>query len=628
MELQENLEQKLNPEEEVSTAAECADALENKKEPIENESPETVEIGNEELDPEQAAEEEMSEPIKAEITIESLLDMAREYLAKDPAEYSAEEVRKIQRQFFNLCNSIKSKGEQSDDETTRLNAIEITFNDILNEIRQKRSAWSAEQMAVRAENLARKNAIIEEILSLADDMDNVNRAFPRYKELQDEFNAIGEVDPTVETDVWKRFQDAREKFSDNLKINKELRDYDFKKNLESKQELIDEAKKIIDSEDIIAAYRRLQELHNLWRQIGPVAKELREEIWTSFRDASVEINKRYQAFFEARKAEEAIHESAKEAICQKIEDIKPEELKSYNDWNKATEEVLALQKEWGTLGHAAPKIDRRLFARFRGLCDTFFKAKAEYYKDTREEAARNLAKKTELADRAEALAESTEWRKTADELISMQKEWRTIGSVPKKMSDAVWKRFSTACDTFFERKKQAEAGSRSIEQENLNAKREIIGLLSALLSYEGSSDEAFAQLRGLQARWNEIGHVPFREKDKIYEAYRQACNEVREKFNLRESRRRVDNFKDNLSRLEGDENRLYRERENILRALENRKNDLRTYENNLGFLSSKSKSGESLVRDLQRRIEKLRADINELQEKIEVIDSEIKDKMK
>ncbi|MDE6311577.1 MAG: DUF349 domain-containing protein [Muribaculaceae bacterium] len=612
------------PETAMSTAPEAAD-VQNEITASENVA-EPEYVGPEKEDPESAAEDEMTAGVRQEMTLESLLDAAREVLARDAADINNDELRRLRQQFFSLHNAAANADGEHTESGAEANALEITFNDVLNAAREKKNAWSAEQLAVKSANLERKNAIIAEILTLADDTDNVNRTFPRYKELQDEFNSIGEVDQTEETGVWKRFQDAREKFSDNLKINKELRDYDFKKNLEAKQALLAEAQAVAVEEDVIAAYRKLQDLHNKWRQIGPVAKELREVIWNSFREASVQINKRYQAFFEARKAEEAVHEAAKEALCEKVEAVDTSALKSYQAWDEATALVIGAQKEWSEAGMASPKANRRLFSRFRACCDKFFQAKAEYYRSAREEMSRNLARKMEMAEKAEALSTSEDWRATTEVLAALQKEWRTVGPVPKKQSDAVWKRFTTACDTFFARKKEATSGARNEEQANLKSKREVIGLLSELLEFDGTRDEAFARLRGLQARWQEIGHVPFREKDKIYEAFRSACDAVRDKFNLQESRRRMNNFRESIQKLEGDDNKLYREREHTLRILEARRNDLRTYENNLGFLSSKSKSGESLVRDLQRRIERLKADIADLEQKIAVIDSGISSK--
>ncbi|MDE6526266.1 MAG: DUF349 domain-containing protein, partial [Muribaculaceae bacterium] len=345
----------------------------------------------------------------------------------------------------------------------------------------------AEQDALKAANLDRKNAIIDEIVALADDTDNVNRTFPRYRELQDEFNAVGEVPPTDETSVWKRFQEARERYSDNLKINKELRDYDFKKNLEDKEALLAEVAVLKDEEDVISAYRRLQELHNRWRQIGPVAKELRDEIWNRFREASAEVNKRYQAFFEARKAREAENEAAKVLLCTQVEEIDRDSLKTFIAWDTATRRIQGMQEEWRKLGFASRKVNRELFARFRAACDSFFAAKAEFYRNTREEINNNIARKHELVAKAEALKDRTDWRAATDEVLALQKEWRSIGSVPRKQSDELWKRFSAACNAFFDNKKQANSGVRQTEAANLRAKREIIGMLSALTS--GDTDK-------------------------------------------------------------------------------------------------------------------------------------------
>lgn len=577
-----------------------------------------------------------------EHTCESLLEAVLALLQKEPSEYSGEEINRL-RQRFNILHSTQAVLAEEGAETPAegaeaapaAEATEITvevdaepslaqqFDAAIAELRARKAAWTAELEAKRAANLERKNAIIKEIVELADDTDNVNRTFPRYRELQDEFNAIGEVDPSQETAVWKRFQDAREQYSDNLKINKELRDYDFKKNLAEKEALLAEAKTLAMDEDVITAYRRLQELHNKWRQIGPVAKELREEIWSNFREASAEINKRYQAHFEARKAEEQANEAAKTALCERIEGIDLAAIKSFNAWELATEEVKAMQVEWKTLGFASKKANRQLFTRFRTACDAFFSAKSEYYHTTRDEMANNLARKTALTEEAEALAASTEWRKTTDRLVAMQKEWRTIGAVPKKYSDGLWKRFTAACDAFFDAKKKSGADSRQIESANLKTKREIIGLLSALITDGTEKADAINTMRELQNRWNETGHVPFREKDKLYNAYREALDAVRSHFEMAERGARRERYAANVDQLEGDADKLYRERERLMRAVETRRNELRTYENNLGFLSSKSKSGDSLLRDMERRIERLKADIDELLDKVKLLDQKI-----
>ncbi len=563
-------------------------------------------------DPEEAAEEEMTDAESAEaapaMTHDQVVEACREVADRDAADISADDVRRIRQQI----NAFLKTEPEAEEE----------LKELFNAIRDKKAAFTAAQEAIKVGNLERKQAIIAEIIALAEDTDNVNRTFPRYRELQEEFNAIGEVPATEDTAVWKKFQDARERYTDNLKINKELRDYDFKKNLDSKQLLLDEAEGLLTDDDIITAYRRLQELHNKWRRIGPVAKEFREEIWDKFKTASAEINKRYQAHFEARKAREAENEAGKAALIAELEAIDITAIKSFSAWDEATKRVMELQQKWRTFGFASKKMNKTLFSRFRELCDKFFAAKAEYFQTTREELANNLARKTALAERAEALKDSTDWKAATDEFVALQKEWKTVGTVAKKYSDAVWKRFLAACDYFFEQKKKATSGARREENENLKAKREVIAALAEITA-DTPREEAIGRIRELQDRWKEIGHVPFREKDKVYDAYRQQLDAVRDQLNLRRSQARMERFQQNVSAIEGDDNKLYREREKLTRALEARRQELRTYENNLGFLSSKSKSGDSMLREFERKAEALRADIADLEEKIKVVTAKL-----
>lgn len=571
---------------------------------------------------EQEAEE--AESLRVD-TAETLLEAAEALLASDAAEISADDIRRLRQRFSMLhkpATEDAAEGGEAE-KTFEPDETAVRFAEAIERLRAKKAEWTAAQEALRAANLERKNAIIAEIIALADDTDNVNRTFPRYRELQDEFNAVGEVDPTEDTAVWKRYQEARERYSDNLKINKELRDYDFKKNLAEKEALLAEARTLAMDDDVIAAYRRLQDLHNKWRQIGPVAKELRDDIWNRFREASAEINKRYQAFFEERKAREAENETAKTTLCERLEAIDFATMQTFNAWEQATKQVMELQAEWRTLGFASKKANRQLFARFRSRCDAFFAAKADFFRNTREELSANLARKQQLAAEAEELAQSTDWKKTTDRLVEMQKEWRTIGAVPKKYSDALWKRFTTACDAFFENKKKAGNSTRQTETANLKAKREIIGKLSALTTDGSEKAQALDAMRELQNQWNQTGHVPFREKDKLFEAYRDALDAVRRHFDLAERGARREKFSRDIEALEGDGDKLFRERDRMMRIVEARRAELRTYQNNLGFLTSKSKSGDSLVRDMERRIERLQADIDELLEKVKVLDARI-----
>lgn len=575
--------------------------------------------------------EETAEESFAALTEQQAIARALEIEQRDAAEISRDEVSRLRLQFANLRKARTEKlkadflaegGVEAEFAEPEDSAEDTEFKAVLERIREKKAVYTAALEAARIANLERKNAIIEQINALAEDTDNVNRTFASYRELQDEFNALGEVPATEETSVWKRFQEAREHYSDNLKINKELRDYDFKKNQEQKELLITEAAALADEKDVITAFKRLQELHNKWREIGPVAKELREEIWTRFKNASQDVNKRYQTFFEERKARENANEAGKTAICERIEALDFSSLNSFQAWEQMTEVLKEAQADWKKLGFASRKMNNALFNRFRATCDTFFALKAQYYKGVKEEHAQNLAAKTALAERAEALKDSKDWKKTTDELVELQKQWKSIGTVAKKHSDAVWKRFQTACDYFFEQKKAATSGARQTEQANLQAKRDLIKELDTITAETPKAD-ARALINDLMERWKSIGHVPFREKDKVYDQFRNRISEVRRQFDLNERRAAAERFETNLAAMEGDSDKVQRERDRQLRLLDTRRAELRTYENNLGFLSAKSKSGNSLVRDFERKIENLKADIAALEAKIKLIDSKM-----
>lgn len=556
---------------------------------------------------------------------------ALQALADGPAaEISRDVVSRLRLQASTLRNkhveelraAWTAEGNAPEDFTAPEDDTESRVSALVEAVRVKKNEYLAQQEAVRLTNLERKNDIIEKINALADDTDNVGRNFPTYRELQDAFNAIGDVPPTEETAVWKRFQEARERYSDNLKINKELRDYDFKKNLESKELLIKEAEALADEADIIVAFKRVQELHNKWREIGPVAKELREEIWSKFKDACAVVNKRYQAFFEERKAREAENEAGKTALCERIEAFDFESLKTFPAWEDMTKQILEAQEEWKKLGYASRKVNNTLFNRFRATCDKFFESKAAFFRRIKEEMAANLARKTALAEEAETLSTSTDWRKTTDRLVEMQKEWKTIGSVPKKQSDTVWARFQKACDAFFANKKAQAKGARQTELANLQAKRDLIKRLDEITA-ETPKDEARKLIADLQEQWKSIGHVPFKEKDAVYDAFRKRIDEVRRQYDLRQSRERMEKFNSNLSEMAGDKDRLGRERERMARALDARRQELRTYANNLGFLSSKSKSGDSLVRDIEGKMRRLEAEIADIEQRMRLVDDKL-----
>ena len=499
--------------------------------------------------------------------------------------------------------------------------LEEQFKSLYAEIKEKRAAYNAAQDALKAENLAKKREIISKINEIAEDADNVNRQYSTVQQLQQDFKSIGEVPSENDTEVWKSYQVAVERFYDLLKMNKELRDYDFKKNLEQKQALCAEAEALDEEADIVDAFKKLQQLHTSWREIGPVSKEIREELWTRFKNASAVINKKYQSFFEERKANEKKNAEGKEALCVKIEAISTDNLKTYAAWDEATKAIIGLQEEWKKLGFASRKVNTELFARFRKSCDEFFAKKAEFFKRMKDELAANLAKKIELCEKAEALKDSTEWKKTTDALIALQKEWKTVGPVVKKHSDAVWKRFIAACDAFFEEKKKQNVNVHSVEHENLKQKKDIIAQINSILENKETED-APNKVRELMKKWQEVGHVPYKEKDKVYAEYKAAIDKAFEQLDMKAKKARMANFANSINQM-SDTGKVYHERERLVRAYEMKSQELKTYENNLGFFNAQSKSGNSLVKEMERKIANIKEEIAMLEQKIKLIDEKI-----
>lgn len=586
-----------------------------------------------------AAEVETSEPADAEkrhearggkyasLTKEELVK-ALEELVEKPFDEVKDEVPQIKAAFFAVrkeeqaCEKAEFLAAGNDEAAfaAKDDACEARIKELLQQLKEKKAAYNAQLEAVKKQNLDKKRKIIDEINNISADADNINKQFSHVQELQQEFKAIGEVPAPNVTDIWKEYQMAVERFYDLLKMNKELRDYDFKKNLEIKQQLCAEAEALDDESSIVDAFKKLQELHNTWRETGPVAKELREGLWARFKAASAAVNKKYQAFFEERKQSEKANADAKTALCEKIEAIDTAALKTYAAWTDATDSIIALQNEWKKLGFASKKVNNALFARFRKSCDEFFALKAEFFKKTREELAANLAKKTELCEKAEALMDSTDWKKATDSLVELQKEWKTIGPVVKKHSNAVWKRFHTACDHFFDAKKKKVSGVHAVEHANLKSKNEIVASINALVEQEDAdAAEAAKQVRELMAKWQEVGHVPYKEKDKAYEAYRAAVDKAYDKFDMKATRARLANFESSIAKM-GSGDKVQRERERLVRTYEQRSSELKTYENNLGFLSARSKAGNTIVKEMERKIAKIKEDLAMLEKKIKVID--------
>lgn len=569
----------------------------------------------------------------APLTKTEIVENIKALIEKDVAEISNDDINRLKVRFYGIRHDeiaaekaayLEVEGNKAEDFKPAEDSLEDEFKAALQVYKDKRAALKAEQTARELDNLQKKNAIIEEINQASDDADNVHRHIERVRELQQNFKEIGNVPDTETSALWKRYQDATEKFYDQLKVNKDLRDLDFKKNLELKTLIIEQAQKLIDEPDVVVAFRHLQDLHNKWRETGPVAREVREEIWVKFKDISAEINKKYQAFFEERKAAEHRNEECKIALCERLEAIDFDSLKNHSAWEDATKTVLATQEEWKNLGFASRKANGELFKRFRGRCDEFFAAKAAYFKAVKEDYAENLAKKISLCEQAEELKESTDWKKAGDKLIELQTKWKSIGAVSQKHSDTIWTRFRAACDYFFERKKQNGSETRRTEQENLQQKRDIIEQLKAIGAAEGEERKAaVAKVRDLMQAYQQVGHVPFREKDKLYEAYRAEVSRLYDLLDMRNQRAARAAFENQVKELEGNDRELSRQRDRLMRSLEMKKNEIKTFENNLGFFNSRSRSGEAMLRDMQGRISRLREELASIQSKIEIIESKI-----
>ena len=614
----ENMEKDVTLNEE--SVAQSAESVTEKTE----ETSEVVNLAEE-------ATDEMSEKTQAIYSTLSkgeLID-ALKALLNEPIDTVRDAVAQIKMAFYTIRkNEIEAekaeflaKGNEEAAFAVREDEDEAKFKEVLNQIKEKRAEYNNAQEALRQQNLERKLAIIAEIKAIAVDPDSVNKQYNKVQQLQQEFKSIGEVPATDSTDLWKEYQQATESFYDLLKINKELRDYDFKKNLEIKQQLCADAEALGTKDDVVIAFRKLQELHAQWRETGPVAKELREDLWTKFKDASAVINKKYQTFFEERKSKEKENEVAKLSICEKIEAMDLSVLKTYAAWDEATKSVIELQEEWKKLGFAARKVNADLFARFRKSCDDFFAKKAEFFKTMKEELSVNLQKKIALCEKAEALKDSTDWKKTADVLVALQKEWKSIGSVSKKQSDAIWKRFITACDTFFEAKNKQSNNTRKVEHDNLKAKKEVIAAINAILEDEAET-EGGKKVRELMKKWQEVGHVPFKDKDKIYAEYKAAIDKAFDKFDMKEVKATLSNYENSINQMT-DKDKIYREREHLLRNYEQKRNELKTFENNMGFFNATSKNGNSMLKEMERRIQKIKDDLALIEKKINLIDSKI-----
>lgn len=546
-------------------------------------------------------------------------------LANDMME-AHKDVTALKQAFFNIktkenleqLNAFIDEGNDSAAFSSPVDEMENEFKTLYSEFKEKRAAYILADEEKRKANLEQKQAILVRLREITEDIDNVNIRFPEFQQLQQDFKAVKEIPATAESDIWKQFQIITEQFYDHLKMNKELRDLDFKKNLELKRSLIEEAKKLADHADPIAAFRSLQTIHENWRNIGPVAKEIRDAVWEEFKEASAVVNRRHQDYFEQRKAAEQANEEAKTKICEEVEAIDLSSLGNFGEWNAATERIIDLQKKWREYGFAPRKTNTLLYTRFREACDRFFNAKTEYFQKAKDELASNLEKKIALCEKAEALKGTEDIRKATAEVVRLQAEWKKIGSVPRKQSDAIWERFQTACNYFFDERKKLDSARREEENANLEKKRSIIEELKGLPK-DGDRREVIGKVKELQAAWQEAGFVPFKLKDKIYAEYRAICDELYGAYDSKEKRARMNNFQERVATMKGEGQSLGRERDRLQRVLEAKRNDLKTIENNMGFFNVKSSAGNSMVKEMERKMARLADEIKQVEEKIAIL---------
>lgn len=500
---------------------------------------------------------------------------------------------------------------------------EETFKAQMAVIREKRAQIMQQQEAEKQANLEKKLEIIEKIKAMATSPDEAGKSYNEFKELQQQWKDIKNVPADKANELWRNYQLYVEQFYDLLKLNSEAREYDFKKNLEMKTKLCEAAEKLADEEDVISAFHQLQELHQQYREIGPVAKELREEVWARFKAASTVINKRHQQHFEDLRAKEEENLARKTALCEKVEELGKAENKGAADWEKRSKEIIDIQNEWKTIGFAPQKMNVKIFERFRAACDDFFGRKAEYFKALKVTFSENIEKKKALVEKAQALADSTDWKATSDKLIALQKEWKTVGMVPKKLGDQLWQEFLGACNKFFEARNAAGAGQRNEEHANLEKKKGIIEQLKALA--ENAAEATKEKVQALTEEYNKVGHVPYKEKDKLYEAYHEVLDRIYKELNISTKRRRLNDFKANIKNVaKRGEEALDNERGRLARRFEQLKQEIQTYENNLGFLNASSKKGNSLIDEMNRKVQHLRDDLELVRQKIKAIDEENK----
>lgn len=592
------------------------------EEPVQNENSETEVTTAEEPDR------------KTYTSKKEVLERIRE-IAHNDENPEKDEVEYLKSTFYRLHiaereeqqKAYLEEGGDPEKYQVRPDDVEEAFKAEMQVIKEKRAKLFQKQEEERANNLKHREEIIEKIKNMATSPEEANKSFNAFKQLQQEWKEIGAVPPEKANETWKTYQLYVEQFYDLLNLNREAREYDFKKNLEQKTRLCEEAEKLAEESDVISAFHQLQELHAQYRETGPVAKDLRDEIWTRFKNASTVINKKHQQHFEELRAREEENLTKKTALCEKVEAIAQEENKGTADWEKHSQEIIAIQQEWKTIGFAPQKMNVKIFERFRTACDDFFGRKAEYFKEIKKRFAENTEKKRVLVEKAKALADSTDWKSTSDKIIALQKEWKTIGTVPKKLGDRLWNDFLAACNQFFEARNAANAGSRNEEHANLDKKRDIIAKLKAMI--EDAGDDVQVKVQALIDEYNTVGHVPYKDKDKVYKEYHEVLDKVYDTLHIKQARRRLDNFKNNLRNVaKRGEDAVDNERARLMRRYEQLKQEVTTYENNLGFLNIASKKGNSLVEEMNRKVQKLKDEVQLVFDKIKAIDQQAREEAK
>ena len=573
----------------------------------------------------------MEEPAKkAYATKQEVLERVKE-IARSAEAPNKEELDHLKTTFYKLhlaerdaqTKEYLEKGGDPEKFVLLPDDTEEAFKAEMQIIKEKRAKIFLEQEEEKQENLAKKLEIIEKIKAMATSPEEANQSYNDFKTLQQEWKDIKAVPADKANELWRNYQLYVEQFYDLLKLNSEAREYDFKKNLEAKTALCEAAEKLDEEEDVISAFHQLQDLHQQYREIGPVAKELREQIWSRFKAASTVINKKHQQYFEDIRAKEEKNLELKTALCEKLEAIDLDAIKTAAQWEATTKEVIAMQQEWREIGFAPQKMNVKIFERFRTINDVFFSKKAEFFKELKSQYSSNLEKKQELVKKAQQLADSTDWKKTGDKIIALQKEWKTVGVVPRKQGELLWKDFLDACNKFFEARNKANAGTRNTEHSNLAKKREVVAKLKDLL--ENPVENVQQALQKLTEEYNSIGHVPFKEKDNIYKEYHEVLDKIYKDLHISNAKRRLDNFKNNLKNVaEKGSDALDNERGRLLRRYDQLRSDITTYENNLGFLNAASKKGNSLVEEMNRKVQKLKDELELVKNKIKAIDAENK----